>query len=621
MRRRIARRRLRIESLECRRLLAITQTAQDTEYLRPVYDDLLDRVLDDAGAVFWREQLASASDSGIVLERLVRTDEARQLEIREVYEGLLDRTAGAAETADWVEEFNAGLSEKDFIARVAGSPEYYSLQGGTNDAFVDALYLDLLGRASDADGKVFWTALAASRTHDDVVRALLDSQETQEALVRNWYERYLHRAADIDGLAYFREQLAQGVASEALRASILNSPEYRDLHTDAVVEWNQTLLDAVQATSLPPPKASRLMAMVHTAVFDAVNSIEGGYQQYASTPNAPAGADPIAAAAAAAHRVLVHELPALQATFDAALAKSLSRIADGPNEDAGVAVGEAAADAVIALRANDHSTDVVNYVPGANPGDWVPTPLGFAPALLPQWPLVTPFAMSSGDQFRFNGPPDLTTAQWAAEYNETIAYGKSDSTVRTPDQTQIALFWADGAGTFTPPGHWNQIAQESVYLKGGSLLERARLFALLDISLADAAISAWDAKYAFEFWRPVTAAAEAANDGNPATDPVPGWAPLLSTPPFPEYTSGHSTFSGAADAVLTALLGDEVSFSTTSPGLAGIERTYDNYTEAANEAGQSRIYGGIHFQSANQHGLLSGRSLGQYVVASFLNET
>ncbi|MFM6021877.1 MAG: vanadium-dependent haloperoxidase, partial [Dolichospermum sp.] len=243
---------------------------------------------------------------------------------------------------------------------------------------------------------------------------------------------------------------------------------------------------------------------------------------------------------------------------------------------------------------------------------------GFAPALLPQWGQVTPFALTSGDQFRPDGVPALNSADYTIEFNQVKDLGKNNSTTRTADQTEIAKFWADGAGTFTPPGHWNQIAQNVAAEKGNSLVDNARLFALLDISLADAGIAAWDAKYHYDFWRPITAIQNADSDGNADTIADASWTPLLTTPPFPEYISGHSTFSGAAETILTGLLGNNVSFTTTSLGTPGIYREFDNFTDAANEAGISRIYGGIHFNSGNVEGLATGRSVGNFVLQNLL---
>jgi hypothetical protein len=387
---------------------------------------------------------------------------------------------------------------------------------------------------------------------------------------------------------------------------------------DVVSEWNAAHLRAIVLAQTAPPYAARNLAIVQAAVFDAVNGIEQGYQPYHVTAQAPAGASPGAAAISAAHRALSALYPLQQATFDALLSSSLATVPDGQAKTDGIAWGQAVADAIVAWRSNDGSSTFANYTPGTAPGEWQPTPNGFEPALLPQWPDVTPFAMISGDQFRPAGPPALTSAAYANDVNEVQAYGRLLSTVRTAEQTEIARFWADGGRTFTPPGHWNQIAARFASQPGRSLLENARLFALLDMALADAGIAAWDAKYTYNFWRPITAIRQADLDGNPATIQDATWTSLLTTPPFPEYTSGHSTFSGAASSVLNQLIGANVGFSSMSLGLPGVYRSFTGFTQAADEAGQSRIYGGIHFQAANQDGLAAGRALGDYVLAHTL---
>ncbi|BAY73413.1 hypothetical protein NIES23_62410 (plasmid) [Trichormus variabilis NIES-23] len=388
--------------------------------------------------------------------------------------------------------------------------------------------------------------------------------------------------------------------------------------SDVVLDWNTTLLNAIYIGKTAPPHASRNMAITQAAVFDAINSITKTYQNYYFTGDAPDGASPEAAAAAAAHRVLMNVYPTQIGFFDTALTESLAKIPDGTAEDAGVIFGRTVADSILTWRSTDGATNSVNYTPGTNPGDWQPTAPGFAPALLPQWGEVTPFALTSGEQFRPDGPPTLDSQEYANDYNQVKDLGKKDSTTRTEEQTQIALFWADGAGTFTPPGHWNQIAQNVVANKSNSLVDNARIFALLDISLADAGITAWDTKYHYNFWRPITAIRQGDTDGNPNTIADSNWTPLINTPPFPDYISGHSTFSGAASTILTSLLGNNVSFSVNSLGLPGVYRQFDSFTAAADEATISRLYGGIHFNAANVDGLATGKSIGNYVLQNLL---
>ena len=253
---------------------------------------------------------------------------------------------------------------------------------------------------------------------------------------------------------------------------------------------------------------------------------------------------------------------------------------------------------------------------GDGPGVWEPTPppeepTQRAPYLLPQWGFVTPFAIPSGDFFRPDGPPSLKSLEYAREYNEVKLLGEKDESARSPEQTEIALFWADGAGTVTPPGHWNIIAQDVATTRRNTLQQNARLFALLNVAMADAAIGAWDSKYHYTFWRPVTAIRNGDTDGNPATAPDPDWESLIITPPFPDYISGHSTFSGAAATVLSLFYGTpSIRFTTGSDALPGVVREFRSFLEAAHEAALSRMYGGIHFSSANEDGLKTGLAIG-----------
>ena len=259
-------------------------------------------------------------------------------------------------------------------------------------------------------------------------------------------------------------------------------------------------------------------------------------------------------------------------------------------------------------------TDHVVDSPGSGPGTWRPTPPRLDAPLLPQWATVRPFVLASPRQFRPPGPPGLGSRAWADAYDEVKAIGRADGASRTAEQTQIARLWADGMGTYTPPGHWNQIAAQVAQDAGNGLTANARLFAALNLALADAAIACWDAKYAYRFWRPVTAIGAADTDGHPDTEADPSWAPLLTTPNFPEYISGHSTFSGAAEVVLSSFFGPDVAFSTSSAGLPGVTRSYTSFGAAAEEAALSRLYAGIHFRFSNQDGLATGRAVARHVL-------
>jgi len=383
---------------------------------------------------------------------------------------------------------------------------------------------------------------------------------------------------------------------------------------DVVIEWNAVLLDAIRADRTAPPMAARAMAIVHTAIHDAVNSIEHCYQLYGESFVAHPQASVPAAVAAAAERTLTALFPNQHAKFGLHLQAALNSVPDGIRETQGVAAGRNAADQILSMRAGDGAFAVVDYQPGLEPGMWRPTPPGFFSAALPQWPEVTPFSLQAGDQFRPVAPPALNSAEYASALNQVRLWGAQNSSVRTAEQDNIARIWMGGPGTATPPGQWNQIASEIANSKSLPLVESARLLALLNISLADAGIASWDCKYTYNLWRPITAIREAANDGNPETTADAGWNPYITTPPFSAYTSGHSTFSGAAAGLLQHFLGsDQVTFKLRSefPGVP--DRTFTSLGAAAEEAGMSRIYGGIHFLFDHSAGNQTGKRVADWV--------
>ena len=395
-------------------------------------------------------------------------------------------------------------------------------------------------------------------------------------------------------------------------------------HADVVTDWNSELMSAIRSTAQNPPKASRQMAMFHLAIYDAVNGIQRTHSPYHVSTLAPAGASTAAAVSAAARNMIdalyAGSGHANNATVRAnALARytaDLVAVPDGASETDGVTWGTAVGNAMLSLRAGDHSTDVVPYTRPPTPGIWRPTPPANAAALLPNWPNVTPFSLVAGSQVRPQIPPAMSGSAYATEWAQTKDYGSSTSTVRTLDQSEIALFWADGGGTETPPGHWMRIARTVSASQGLTLAQNARLFALLGMSVADAAIACWDCKYATGYWRPITAIREADTDGNPATTADPAWTSFMSTPPFPEYTSGHSTFSRSAATTLATFFGtDAISFTIGSDGLPSATRTFPGFSAAADESGISRIYGGIHFQSGN----IAGQSCG-HLIATFATQ-
>lgn len=393
---------------------------------------------------------------------------------------------------------------------------------------------------------------------------------------------------------------------------------------DLVTDWNERALNAIRVDRTSPPAASRRLAILHTAMFDAVNGTTMRHRPYLVGRRAPRVASMSAAAATAAHTVMTNQFPMQAATFTAAYTADLAAIRDGVSKRRGIEWGQYVAQQILAARANDGSATAgtTPYTPGTNPGDWRPT-VSFGgvvrPALLPGWGSVRPFGINSGSQFRPPAPPALTSSQYAAELEQVRELGATNSLTRTADETEVALFWANGAGTATPPGHWNQIAQIIVARTRATLEQNARLFALLNVALADAAIVSWDAKYVYNLWRPITAIQLADTDGNDDTDADPTWEPLLFTPPFPEYTSGHSTFSAAAAVVLARYFGtDNIPFVATSDDAPGVERIFTSFSDAAFESGMSRIYGGIHFMTGNIYGLQSGGMIGDHVMDNIM---
>lgn len=386
---------------------------------------------------------------------------------------------------------------------------------------------------------------------------------------------------------------------------------------DEVLRWNAATIDSVRALGVAPPKAARDLAMVSIATADAVNAIDGQWTTYNAIGPASGPALREAAAAGAAHAVLSELYPARQSLFDAQLAQSLSLLPAGAARDEGLRLGQVSGAAMLARRVGDGSTVPSSYAPTGGPGRWVPTPTTFRPAALPQWCNVQPFVMTSPSEFRQAGPPGLSSDRYAQSYEEIRSLGRVDSTTRTDEQTRIARFWAQLSGSATPPGQWNQIAERVSAQQGLTITQNARMFAMLNAALADAGVAAWDMKYHFDTWRPVTAIRAGDSDGNAATVGDPNWLPLLETPNHPEYASGHSTFSAAAAGALAGFFGtDQMAFTAVSDDLPGEVRSYTSFSQAAREAGRSRIYGGIHFQFTNQDSLAAGFAIGDLVTRS-----
>jgi membrane-associated phospholipid phosphatase len=384
-----------------------------------------------------------------------------------------------------------------------------------------------------------------------------------------------------------------------------------------VVDWNQVLLTIVNTPGAQPATVhpTRSFAILHAAIYDAVNSIDRTHEPYLVSVRAPRGASETAAADAAARAVLVALYPAEQSTIDADYAAELAQVADGPARDKGVNVGVRVAADTLAVRADDGSNATPPpFVAGAAPGDYRPTPPNLAAPVFTGWARVTPFVLEDGSQFRPAPPPALTSDAYAAALAEVRSLGSATSSTRTAEQTQIGTFWSPPIQNF-----WNQIADTVALTKHSDLPRTARLFAALDLSLADSTIAFYDAKYTYRLWRPVTAIREADADGNPNTVGDPAWLPLAgNTAPDPSYPGAHSALSAAAATVLASVYGDAQSFAVSSPALAGVTRSFTSFSGAAQEAGLSRIYAGQHTRLDHVAGVALGQDVARFVLRNVL---
>jgi hypothetical protein len=389
---------------------------------------------------------------------------------------------------------------------------------------------------------------------------------------------------------------------------------------DPVIQWNRVLLGILGTPGAQPATihATRNLAILHTAIYDAVDSIDRTSKPYLVSIKSPRRANPDAAAAAAGYTVLANLYPSQQETLTAQLNSSLASVPNGYHKFEGVRVGEAVANALLALRADDGAANAQPvFVPGTLPGDYQLTPPAFAQPAFTQWPTVRPFALRTASQFRPVPPPALTSKAYADAFKELQSLGAINSITRTADQTQIAQFW-------NPPIWiaWNNIADTAALAHPHTLMQNARLFALLNVSFADSAIAFYDAKYTYHFWRPVTAIRAADNDGNAATVGDPNWTPLAPTAQDPSYPGAHAVISAAAANVLTSFFGsDHIGFSAQSSALPGIERSFPSFSAAANEASVSRIYAGQHFRTDEVAGQQLGGQVSDYVLHTLLLPT
>lgn len=390
---------------------------------------------------------------------------------------------------------------------------------------------------------------------------------------------------------------------------------------NVVIEWNQTLLKIVRTPPAQPSTIhpTRNFAIMSAAVYDAVNAISRTHPLHGIKLNAPQNASRPAAAAVAAHDVLVALYPAQKTSLDQQLTTDLAAIPAGRAKQDGVQTGSQAAREVLALRAHDGAGAAPPpYTTTGRPGDYRPTPPAFKAPEYTHWGKVTPFVLHAGNQFRPAAPPELNGPAYAAAINEVKAIGAAQSTTRTAEQTKLAQLWVAPAQNY-----WYDIAQQVALAHHSDLDQSADLFAALNLTLADTTIGVYDAKYTYRLWRPITAIRNAA--GNPQVAPDPAWAPLVPTPADPSYPGMHSAISTAAATVLTRFYGDSNSFTLSTPPAPGggqpYTKTYSSFSATATEAGLSRIWAGLHSRLDHQSGNQLGTAVANYELSQLKQAT
>jgi len=379
---------------------------------------------------------------------------------------------------------------------------------------------------------------------------------------------------------------------------------------DPVLEWNSIMVSTMSGQN--PIAQSRFAAITQVAVFEAVNAIDKDYDPYLGTVTAPRGASAEAAAIAAAHAVLKNYFPTNAPALDAARAASLAGIPDGTRKQDGIAVGEAAAAAMIDLRIDDGSAPPEFYLPtSANPGEWQVTPgCPAAGGILLQWRNLRPFAIATTDQFRAAPPPALTSRRYTRDYIEVQRVGGVGSSYRPQDRADVARLYA----VTGPVAVWNSAASQVAIAQGRSMSENARAFALLNMAINDAQAAIFETKYHYNFWRPETAIRAGDTDGNPFTQKTADFVPFITTPCFPSYASGHGSSSNAAREVLERLYGPRHHFITISnPLVQGVVLQYGAFQQMTRDIDDARVYGGIHFRFDQEAGAKLGRQVGAYV--------
>jgi hypothetical protein len=390
---------------------------------------------------------------------------------------------------------------------------------------------------------------------------------------------------------------------------------------DAVLDWNVIAVNTAVTNGQNPFAQARYAAIVQLAVFESVNAITGEYHPYLGTIVAPPGACPEAAAIQAAYRVLSTYFPKSAPTLGAERAKSLASIPDGQAKTDGIATGDAAALAMIALRANDGSSPAQFKIPGPPvPGEWQATPScpmvnGIAVGIAFQWQNVTPFGIPRVSDFLLDPPPALTSHAYAKAYNEVMTVGGIDSTERPQDRANVALFYAASS----PTQVFNQVVQEVAQERWHSLSENARALAVMNMAMNDSLVAAFLNKYLYNFWRPETAIHAGGTDGNPKTDPDPSFAPFVTTPCFPSYPSNHGSAANGAAEILRRIYGEGGHFMTLSnPAVPDIVLQYTTFEQITDDISDARVYGGIHFRTDQTAGERLGKAIGNAVYKNNL---
>jgi len=381
---------------------------------------------------------------------------------------------------------------------------------------------------------------------------------------------------------------------------------------NVIIDWDEKAIGVLQTgTTPPPPTAFRTMAILHVAMFDAVNSIGPHYQPYKIRLAATPDTSKEAAAAAAAGAVLVKLVPDAAADVQSTLMTYLATLPDGEAKSKGVQLGQEVARRILEIREKDGASAPDAYRPKTKPGVYIPTPITVGS----QFPNVTPFAMTSPSQFRPKPPPSLKSEQWARDYNEIKDLGEKNSTRRTARQNEDARFWLLVGPRSTYP-----LPRQVAVASNMSVLDSARFMALVSIATIDAMIAVFDAKYKYEFWRPITAIRNGDIDGNPATERVATWQPIDVTPMHPEYPCAHCITSSAVAAAIEAVLGTEEipEVALTSPFAPAVTHRFTDLHAYTEEVANARIYAGFHYRSSTIIGREMGQKIGEWVVKSVM---